>query len=137
VDELTFVTALIKPYVETRPIGVVWNVAAGEALRVSATIDAKGADIAMKSFASERDAPDERSVSLIGKAHRRQVRPSRSLQPLWKPSTGWSRVDDGPSWSLPPLSEAPLGGEGEFLGVRATPAGLPAYKRAWQQPALF
>lgn len=91
----------------------------------------------MKLFASERDAEDERSVSLIGWAHRRQVRPSRSLQPLWKPSTGRSRVDDGPSWSLPPLWEASPSGEGDFSGVRATPAGLPAYKRAWQQPALF
>jgi hypothetical protein len=91
----------------------------------------------MKLFASERDARDERSVSLIGKAHRRQVRPGRSLQPLWKPSTGWSRDDDGPSWSLPPLWEGSPGGADEFSGVRATQAGLPAYKRAWQQPALF
>jgi len=91
----------------------------------------------MKLFASEGDAREERSVSLIGKAQRRQGRPSRSLRPLWEPSTRRSRVGDGPSWSLPPLYEGSPGGDDEIWGVRATPAGLPAYKRAWQQPALF
>lgn len=94
--------------------------------------------MALKLFASGGDARDERSVSLIGKACRRESPPSRSLRSLWEVSTGWNRVDDGPSWSLPPLWEAPPDAqEDEFSSARVTPTDLPAYKRPWQQPALF
>jgi hypothetical protein len=103
-----------------------------------ATIGWKGVDIAMKPFASEGFEGDELSVFLVGKAHRLKSRPSRSMRPLWEASSGWHRVDHGPSWRLPQLWDPPAGGEEEgFSTARVMPLGLPAYKRTWRQLALF
>jgi hypothetical protein len=80
----------------------------------------------------------EPSISLIGKPLRREGRPGRALRPLWDASTIWRRLDDEPSWRLPPLWEGPSDGEEyECLIGRSAPGDLPAYKRAWRQPALF
>lgn len=101
------------------------------------TIEAKGINMSKRSFAPKDGPSDEPSVFVVGQALRLEGRSHDSVRLWWEASEGCRRADDGPSWTVPPLWEAPFAAQAEVKTARATLRGFPAYKRTWQQLALF
>ena len=76
-------------------------------------------------------------VFMLVHARRPFDRSDQSAPPWWDASSGSRAVDDGPSWRVPPLWEAPSDAHEEFITLRGTSRGFPAYKRPWRQLVLF